>query len=113
MIYTSFQYHNSKIFVQISHGGRQSNGMVNMSPIGPGNIGLTNMPKMAFGTPRAMTINEIIDVKQRFVYAAEICQQCGFNGIQIHGAHGYLLSSFMNPIANNRHQIEEFKQDKY
>jgi 2,4-dienoyl-CoA reductase-like NADH-dependent reductase (Old Yellow Enzyme family) len=103
--------HGSKIFVQLSHGGRQSNGMINLSPVGPGNVRL-NLPKSIFGTPRALLVDEIVEVKERFVHAASVCKECGFDGIQIHSAHGYLLSSFLNPLANNR--VELFgEQDPY
>ena len=94
-------HNDSKIFVQLSHAGRQSNGMINMTPVGPGNIRL-DLPKAIFGTPRALTVDEIEDVKNKFVSAARVCKECGFDGIQIHSAHGYLLSSFLNPLANNR-----------
>lgn len=97
-------HNNSKIFAQISHAGRQSNGMINMSPVGPGNIRI-NLPKTHFGTPRALELHEIADIQQRFVHAAKVCQQCGFDGVQIHAAHGYLLSSFLNPLANNRVEL--------
>ena len=96
------KYNGSKIFIQLGHAGRQCTGLVNMKPIGPSDIGLSNVPKSMIGTPRKMTLSEIEDVKQRFIYAAKICKECGFDGIQIHSAHGYLLSSFMNPLANNR-----------
>lgn len=95
---------SSKIFVQISHAGRQSNGTVNMSPVGPGDVRL-ELPKAVFGTPRALTVTEINEIKQKFVYAAKVCQECGFDGVQLHSAHGYLLSSFLNPRANNREKL--------
>lgn len=106
----SAKKYGSVVIAQISHGGRQSNGMINLHPVGPGNIRL-NLPKTHFGTPSALTITEIVDIKQRFVYAASICKQCGFDGVQIHSAHGYLLSSFLNPNANNRPQL--FPNDPY
>ena len=95
------QRHGSRIYVQLGHAGRQSNGMVNMEPVGPGDVRI-GMPKASFGTPRPLTRDEIGDVRDRFVHAAKVCQACGFDGIQLHGAHGYLLSSFLNPLANNR-----------
>lgn len=98
------QSHGSKIFIQLSHAGRQSNGMINLNPVGPGNIRL-NLPKSVFGTPRALLLNEIAEVKQQFVDAAKVCKECGFDGVQIHSAHGYLLSSFLNPLANNRDEL--------
>lgn len=98
------QQHGSKIFAQISHGGRQSNGMINMNPVGPGNVRL-ELPQMFFGTPTALSVDEIQDIKHRFISAAKVCKECGFDGIQIHSAHGYLLSSFLNPRANNRPEL--------
>jgi 2,4-dienoyl-CoA reductase-like NADH-dependent reductase (Old Yellow Enzyme family) len=101
----SGKVHNgSKIFVQLSHAGRQSNGMVNSHPIGPGDS-KSSLPESYIGAPRAMTVAEIEDVIGRFVYAAKVCKATGFDGIQIHAAHGYLLSSFLNPLANNRIDI--------
>jgi len=107
----SGQSHGSKIIVQLGHAGRQSNGMVNMKPVGPGNIRI-NLPKQAFGDPRALSENEIQDVVDRMANAAGFCKECGFDGVQIHSAHGYLLSSFLNPLANNRPELFG-KDDKY
>lgn len=103
--------HGSVMFAQISHAGRQSNGMINLNPVGPGNIAL-ELPRAYFGTPRALTTEDIEDIKHRFVEAARVCQSCGFDGIQLHSAHGYLLSSFLNPRANNRPDIFG-SDDKY
>lgn len=100
----SGQSHGSLIFAQISHGGRQSNGMINMNPVGPGNIRL-DLPQLFFGTPTPLSVDDIQNVKERFIYAATVCKSCGFDGVQIHSAHGYLLSSFLNPRANNRPEI--------
>lgn len=97
-------HRGSKIFAQLSHAGRQSNGTVNMNPVGPGDVRL-ELPKAVFGTPRALMVDEIDQIRQKFVYAAVVCQQSGFDGVQIHSAHGYLLSSFLNPIANNRQKL--------
>jgi 2,4-dienoyl-CoA reductase-like NADH-dependent reductase (Old Yellow Enzyme family) len=94
----------SKVFVQLSHAGRQANGMINLSPVGPGNVRL-DLPKAYFGDPTPLSLEDVQNVKQRFVNAARVCQQCGFDGVQIHSAHGYLLSSFLNPLANNRQVI--------
>ena len=96
------KHRGSKIFVQLGHAGRQSNGAVNMSPVGPGNVRLANLPKAMFGAPRALTHDEIGDVVARMAAAARVVRETGFDGVQIHAAHGYLLSSFLNPVANNR-----------
>ena len=52
-----------------------------------------------FGKPRAFSAPEVEDVVQRFAHAAAVCLECGFDGVQIHAAHGYLLSAFLNPRA--------------
>ena len=49
-----------------------------------------------------MTADEVEAVIQAYVQAALTCQAVGFTGVQIHAAHGYLLSSFLNPLANQR-----------
>ena len=49
-----------------------------------------------------MTEDEIVETINRFVSAAHICKDAGFTGVQIHAAHGYLLSCFLNPKANQR-----------
>ncbi|VDL81725.1 unnamed protein product [Nippostrongylus brasiliensis] len=58
---------------------------------------------MGFGKPIALTEEQIkAEVIDRFVFAAKFAHDHGFDGVQIHGAHGYLLSSFMSPTTNNR-----------
>ena len=52
--------------------------------------------------PKALTVEEIEKIVSKFAFAAGVCKEAGFTGVQIHGAHGYLLSSFLNPIANKR-----------
>ena len=47
-----------------------------------------------FGTPRELTHDEILDIIKRFATAAQICEKAGFEGVQLHGAHGYLISQF-------------------
>jgi 2,4-dienoyl-CoA reductase-like NADH-dependent reductase (Old Yellow Enzyme family) len=55
-----------------------------------------------FGTPRALTEAEILDLIRRFGESARICKKAGFEGVQIHGAHGYLVSEFLSPKHNQR-----------
>jgi mycofactocin system FadH/OYE family oxidoreductase 2 len=53
-------------------------------------------------TPHAMTVNEIQEVKEGFVKSASNLQVAGYDGIEIHGAHGYLINQFMSPFTNYR-----------
>lgn len=86
---------------QISHAGRQSPKAVAAEPVGPSAVAM-KMPGGLFGKPRALDENEILDVVGRFaVSAGELCN-CGFDGVQVHAAHGYLVSEFLNPLANKR-----------
>jgi len=90
-----------EIVVQLSHAGRQTPVYVNKTPAAPSAIGL-DLPGGQFGAPRALSADEIEDVIDRFANAASVCKAAGFSGVQIHGAHGYLISEFLNPNANRR-----------
>lgn len=89
------------LWMQISHAGRQTPALVNKEPVGPSDKAL-DMPGAQFGKPRAMTGAEIEDVIRRFAFAASVARDTGFTGVQIHGAHGYLISSFLSPDVNTR-----------
>lgn len=89
------------IWAQLSHAGRQTPGLVNETPAGPSEIALV-MPGGQFGQPRALSGDEILDVIQRFAFAAKTCKEVGFTGVQVHGAHGYLISEFLSPDINDR-----------
>ena len=92
---------NTQLWMQISHAGRQTPGEINSSPLAPSNIGL-KIPGKNYGTPTPMTEEDILDVIDRFVFAAKIARETGFTGVQFHSAHGYLLSEFLSPDINNR-----------
>ncbi|MDA7788014.1 NADH:flavin oxidoreductase/NADH oxidase family protein [Sphingomonadaceae bacterium] len=92
----------SKVIAQISHGGRQTPGAINMAPKAPSAVPMESIPLMPFGQPQAMTAADIADVEERFVTASKGAMDAGFDGVQIHAAHGYLLSSFLSPKLNVR-----------
>eukprot|EP00123_Amoebidium_parasiticum_P020374 comp4870_c0_seq1/m.981 comp4870_c0_seq1/g.981 ORF comp4870_c0_seq1/g.981 comp4870_c0_seq1/m.981 type:complete len:447 (-) comp4870_c0_seq1:751-2091(-) len=97
------QQNGNHCWVQLSHAGRQSTAKVNYNSLGPSAIPIDmGAVSDSWGTPREITQDEIRDVIDRFVNAARVCKEAGFKGVQIHGAHGYLLSSFLNPLANQR-----------
>ena len=92
---------DAHLWMQISHAGRQTPKLVATEPVGPSSIPLA-LPGGRFGTPRALTGEEIRDVVSRFAFAAGVAKQTGFSGVQVHSAHGYLLSEFLSPRVNVR-----------
>ncbi len=87
--------------VQLSHPGRQVNRFVAGQPVGPSD-GPAVRQLGSFTAPRALTAAEIEDVVLRFAAAAATCQRAGFDGVQVHAAHGYLLAQFLSPLTNRR-----------
>jgi 2,4-dienoyl-CoA reductase-like NADH-dependent reductase (Old Yellow Enzyme family) len=90
------------IWMQISHAGRQTTKAVATEPVAPSAVGEVALPGGRFGKPRALTGDEIIEIIGRYTHAAVIAKRAGFNGVQIHAAHGYLISEFLNPLINQR-----------
>ncbi|MEO0727011.1 MAG: NADH:flavin oxidoreductase/NADH oxidase family protein [Bacteroidota bacterium] len=91
-------------WVQISHAGRQTNRFSTGKPKAPSTVQLRKLG--LFGRPVAMTQADIEQVIAGFVRAAKLAQDAGFGGVQIHAAHGYLLSQFLSPNTN-------FRDDKW
>ncbi len=89
------------IWMQISHAGRQTPKIVAKEPVAPSAVAL-GLPGGQFGSPRALTGAEIEEVVARFANAASVAKRTGFSGVQVHAAHGYLISEFLNPRANLR-----------
>jgi 2,4-dienoyl-CoA reductase-like NADH-dependent reductase (Old Yellow Enzyme family) len=92
------------MIMQVSHAGRQTPKLVNPRPAAPSPVPL-GLPGGQFGSPRAMTGQEVRAVVEGFGNAASVAKQAGFDGIQVHAAHGYLLSSFLSPRANQRDDV--------
>jgi 2,4-dienoyl-CoA reductase-like NADH-dependent reductase (Old Yellow Enzyme family) len=92
---------NTQLWMQINHAGRQTPRSVNPNPVAPSDVALT-LPEALHGKPRALTADEVEDVIRRFVHTASVAKKTGFSGVQIHAAHGYLLSEFLSPLANQR-----------
>ena len=88
------------LWMQISHAGRQSPRYATRQPVGPSEVQLQLMGNYA--RPRALREEEILALVQRFAQVAVIARDTGFTGVQVHGAHGYLLSSFLSPVTNLR-----------
>ena len=88
-------------WAQISHAGRQTQINVNKQPKAPSAVAV-GLPGGQFGQPVAMSEAEITDITARFGTCAKACQEAGFTGVQVHAAHGYLISQFLSPRANLR-----------
>jgi len=84
--------HGAGFWMQIAHAGRQTPRAVNRHPKAPSAVAL-ELPGNEFGTPVALREDEILEVIERFVNAAAVAKEAGFSGVQLHAAHGYLLSS--------------------
>lgn len=88
-------------WAQISHAGRQTQAKVNPHPKAPSAVKL-GLPGGQFGEPVAMDEDDIADVIAGFARTATTCIAGGFTGVQVHAAHGYLLSQFLSPRSNQR-----------
>ncbi|AZF16473.1 MULTISPECIES: NADH:flavin oxidoreductase/NADH oxidase family protein [unclassified Pseudomonas] len=90
-------------WMQLSHPGRQTMANLGQQALAPSAIALDlgGFSKL-FAQPRAMTEDDIQDVIKRFATSARLAEKAGFTGVQVHGAHGYLLSQFLSPLTNQR-----------
>lgn len=91
----------TQAWVQISHAGRQTQKSVNPSPKAPSAVPLA-LPGGQFGMPVPLTDAEIRDLIARWANAAVVSREAGFTGVQLHAAHGYLISQFLSPLVNRR-----------
>lgn len=92
------------MWMQINHPGRQTPIYLNRHPVAPSEVSLEleDFNGIKFGSPRALTGPEIDDIIRRYGVVAAGAREAGFSGVQIHAAHGYLLSQFLSPKANRR-----------
>lgn len=95
------QAHGAKLWMQINHTGRQAPKQLIRQPVAPSAVGLKGMGGL-FAKPRALTEHEITEIIARFATAAAVAKDAGFAGVQIHAAHGYLISQFLSPLVNLR-----------
>ncbi|NVZ21408.1 NADH:flavin oxidoreductase/NADH oxidase family protein [Pseudomonas costantinii] len=90
-------------WVQLNHPGRQTMANLGQQALAPSAVALDlgGFSKM-FAKPKAMTEGDIQSVITRFATSARLAEKAGFTGVQIHAAHGYLLSQFLSPLSNKR-----------
>ncbi len=93
---------DTHLWMQINHPGKQSPKFLSNTPMAPSAIAYESHMKNMFNKPRALTAQEIGEIVERFAYTSEKAKSAGFTGVQIHGAHGYLVSQFLSPRHNQR-----------
>ncbi|KAI9886932.1 MAG: hypothetical protein M1823_001224 [Watsoniomyces obsoletus] len=95
--------HGSLILCQISHAGRQAASTLVSDPVSASDVQLKGTPMgQTFAKPHAASHEEIEHIKEAFIHAAEYAHYAGYDGVQLHGAHGYLLAQFLSATTNHR-----------
>jgi N-ethylmaleimide reductase len=109
LVTDSVHRHGGRIFLQLWHTGRVSHPdfLENATPIGPSAIaaiGETHTPsgKKTYVVPRAMTKQEIVGTVEEYAHAARLAREADFDGVEIHGANGYLIDQFIRDGSNRR-----------
>lgn len=94
---------NTRVVMQLNHPGRQVYAAMGGDVLSPSDVALDlGKHSHLFSKPRAMTLQDIEQLIQRFADSAVKAEQAGFDGVQIHAAHGYLISQFLSPLTNQR-----------
>lgn len=94
---------DGQIWMQINHPGRQTFAALGEQAVAPSPVpvDLGEHSKL-LAQPRALEDAEIRVLIERYATTASLAEQAGFNGVQIHAAHGYLISQFLSPLVNKR-----------
>jgi len=97
------QAHGSLFIAQLSHPGRQGGAALNPHPVSASDVQLQIVwAGNTFNKPRPLTVPEIKQMVQLWGETAFLCHRSGFDGVQIHCAHGYLLAQFLSLTTNKR-----------
>jgi len=88
----------ARAIIQLTHAGASGLGDEGGAVWGAGSVPLPGRDRH----PQPLTGEGLHDIRRRFVEAAAMCIQAGFDGVEIHGAHGYLLNQFLSPLTNDR-----------
>ncbi len=90
----------AKVCLQLAHAGCfASHHVTGQQPVSPSGVGTYQLPD---DTPREMTIEEIKDLIKKYGLAAQRARSCGYDAIELHGAHGYMPLQFLSPYTNRR-----------
>ena len=90
--------YGTKIFAQLFHPGANADPKLNPKDL----ISASAAKGKKKGGARAVTVEEIYDIVEKFGQAARRVKEAGFDGVEIHAAHHYLLHSFLSPVTNQR-----------
>ncbi|KTT63947.1 NADH oxidase [Pseudomonas oryzihabitans] len=93
---------DSHFWAQLNHPGKQIIKLLCKEPMAPSAIGLGAGLEKYFNRPRALTEQGIDTIICQFATSARLAKAAGFSGVQIHGAHGYLVNQFLSPVHNQR-----------
>lgn len=93
---------NTQFWAQLNHPGKQIINLLSREPLAPSAIVLEAGLEKSFNKPRALTEPEIETIIGQFATSARLAVAAGFTGIQLHGAHGYLINQFLSPRHNQR-----------
>lgn len=96
------QVNQTKTMVQINHPGKQAPKSVATAPVSPSAIPIEGDLGQFFYPPRELSRAGIKEIVDQFAVAAQVSQQAGFDGVEIHAAHGYLINQFLSPYDNRR-----------
>ncbi|CAG9950944.1 unnamed protein product [Clonostachys rosea f. rosea IK726] len=99
---TAAKADGSLIVAQITHPGRQVRESVSPTSVSASAVQLDQRTAWTFGKPHAATRAEMKKIVDEFAYAAEYLEKAGFDGIELHGAHGYLIAQFLSRTTNKR-----------
>ena len=93
----------SRAIIQLFHAGRQTHTIITgVQPVAPSAVACSTVKDV----PRELSIAEVQDIRDKFIAAAGYASMAGFDGVEIHAAHGYLINQFLSPDSNLR-------QDEY
>lgn len=97
------QVGSTKVFAQINHAGAAADlKSIGTTPVGPSSLVITDHWKKDIPMPRTLTVAEIQELTQKYAAAARRAKAAGYDGVEIHSAHGYLLDQFYSPRTNQR-----------
>ncbi len=94
--------HDTHFWAQLNHPGKQTPSVLTWEPVAPSAVSLKDVMPLGYNRPRALTEMEILNIVRQFARSAALAKEVGFTGVEIHAAHGYLVSQFLSPAHNQR-----------